>query len=70
MELFELAAQKLKYRKSDGALLWVNAGRRADLNGKVAGAVSTTDGYRYIKVSQVRVPAHRIVFLHSPRMCP
>lgn len=61
MELLKLAEKRLRY-SSNGKLYWVDAGRRGDLVGKEAGVVSKTDGYRYVKIMQKRIPAHRIVF--------
>jgi hypothetical protein len=61
MDVLDVAKDRLRYMP-DGSLWWLSAGTRADLNGARAGSVSSTDGYRYIKVSQKRIPAHRIVF--------
>lgn len=54
-------ASKLEYRP-DGSLVWLYAGKRSDLVGLIAGTVSSTDGYRYIKYRQKRIVAHRVVF--------
>lgn len=61
MELLKLAMERLKYC-DDGNLVWSNSNGRSDLIGNIAGSVSSSDGYRYIKINQKRIPAHRIVF--------
>lgn len=61
MDVLELAKKRLKYSEN-GKLYWIDVGVRADLNGKEAGSVSSSDGYRYIKINQKRIPAHRVVF--------
>lgn len=61
MQLLELAVERLIYH-DNGALHWRAPAPRYGLEGREAGVVSTTDGYRYIKIAQKRIPAHRIVF--------
>lgn len=48
-----------------GNIFWGSDIRRKDLVGKVAGTISTSDGYRYVKCgkSRNRVAVHRVVFL-------
>lgn len=61
---------KMVSYRDDGNLVWINAGRRSDLNGMVVGNVSTTDGYRYIKFRQKRILAHRVVFYMHNKFIP
>lgn len=67
--LVEDLCKMVSYR-DDGNLVWINAGRRSDLNGMVVGNVSTTDGYRYIKFRQRRILAHRVVFYMHNKFIP
>ena len=62
-DLAELLATKVFYRF--GNLFWGENIRRKDLVGKMAGSVSPTDGYRYLKCGKTRnkVAAHRVIFL-------
>lgn len=64
-----LLAERLQYN-SDGTLTWKFAGRRSDLNGKIAGSISSTDGYVYIKFKQKRILAHRVVFFIHNKFIP
>lgn len=62
-DLAVLVASKTFYRF--GNLFWGEGIRRKDLVGKLAGSVSSTDGYRYVKCGKARnrVAVHRVVFL-------
>lgn len=62
-DLAVLVASKTFYRF--GNLFWGEGIRRKDLVGKLAGSVSATDGYRYVKCGKARnrVAAHRVIFL-------
>lgn len=62
-DLAVLVASKTFYRF--GNLFWGEGIRRKDLAGKMAGSVSATDGYRYVKCgkSRNRVAVHRVIFL-------
>lgn len=58
-----LVASKTFYRF--GNLFWGGDISRKDLIGKMAGTLSSSDGYRYVKCgkSRNRVAVHRVVFL-------
>lgn len=62
-DLAVLVASKVFYRF--GNLFWGESIRRKDLVGKLAGSVSSTDGYRYVKCGKARnrVAVHRVIFL-------
>lgn len=62
-------SQRVKYN-NDGTLTWKFAGTRRDLDGKVAGSLSSTDGYVYIKFKQKRILAHRVVFFIHNKFIP
>jgi hypothetical protein len=53
----------LDYNPDTGVFTWKDAGRRTDLNGKVAG-VDDGRGYLLIKIDQVYYKAHRLAWLY------
>jgi hypothetical protein len=57
-----LVASKTFYHL--GNLFWGEGIQRKDLVGKLAGSVSATDGYRYVKCGKARnrVAVHRVIF--------
>lgn len=61
---------KMVSYREDGNLVWIHAGSRCDLNGKVVGTVSKTDGYRYVKFRQKRILVHRVVFYIHHQFIP
>ncbi len=60
-EIIEKFLTRVSY--SDGCFTWVDPGGRKDLIGLTCGAVSSSDGYVYIKFMQKRFLAHRAVFV-------
>lgn len=60
MKILDGIKDVIEYK--DGNLFWKNRKSRKDLCGKVAGSISSSDGYVYIKYQQNRILAHRIVF--------
>lgn len=51
----------LSYNPTNGHFVWV-ASSKSDLNGRRAGTLSKTNGYRYIKHKGKNVPEHRLAW--------
>lgn len=67
--IIEEIANRTEYRE-DGSLIWKFLPRRNDRTGMVAGSISSTDGYVYIKALGKKVSAHRVVFFKHHGFVP